>query len=53
MGNNGGKDLVAQRGKACTSDGADTGVVGKVTTFLVGAQVSEASNGDDKGRVGE
>ena len=47
-----GKDLVAQRKKACTSGSVGTGVLGIVTTFLVGTRLSKVPKGDDKGRVG-
>src|SRR5262249_30373930 len=47
-----GKDLVAQREKACTSGSVGTGVLGIATTFLVGTRLSEVPKGDDKGRVG-
>src|SRR6516165_4483538 len=47
-----GKDLVAQREKACTSGSVGIGVLGIATTFLVGTRLSEVPKGDDKGRVG-
>src|SRR5262249_2133102 len=47
-----GKDLVAQRKKACTSGSVGTGVLGIATTFLVGTRLSKVPKGEDKGRVG-